>query len=380
MKKKNIFTIFVILGTRPEVIKLFPLIKELKRRSVNLKILHTNQHFSSRMDQEIAKDVGMPAYDYKINYKHKDSSSNLGSMLFQLSQYILSSKEKYKVILVQGDTNSTLAGALIANKLEIPLIHLEAGFRSHIRKQPEEVNRKIVDMMSDLNIVFDKTCIKNLKSEMLNQNMILSENSSFSAAHFMKKSLGKRGKKISKFRLMTVHRVENTDDPIRLKKLHNFAKELSKTMPLVWVLHPRSISLIKSFYINEQFECIDDFNENTICTSGKITFLLPQGYINFFKILSSSHSVYSDSGGIIDECIYLSKHYICLRDKTEQIEVLKKKRMILLGKKLSINLMVKKSLMFEMKKYPALSNQERNKKIKAMSALAKKIISWIKNN
>lgn len=380
MSKISLPTFCFILGTRPEIVKMFPLIKEVKSKNIPFEIIHTNQHFSYQMDEEIAHDLDLPKYNYRLDFTHSDSSSVLGNMIYHLSQYLSKNNFSRRVIVVQGDTNSTLAGAMVANKFGIPLIHLEAGFRSFINKQPEEVNRRIVDQLSDLNIAFDHTCLKNLRNEKLHQKTLLAENSAYSAADYMSKKLKLNLNNLfrSKFRLMTIHRAENTDNILKLKKLHSFALELSKEMPLLWVLHPRTIKTIQSLYNKNKPIIFDKFSNSIIQPLGEITFLQPQGYKNFFSILSQSHSVYSDSGGLVDECIYLSKHYICLRDKTEQVEVLKSKRMILLSSKLSIHSMYNKSKSFEKKPYPQLTNYQRSIKVKSVSLLLKQILKWIK--
>lgn len=376
MKKPKRVLCF-ILGTRPEIIKVFPLIAEVVKRKIPYEIIHTGQHHSKVLQSEIWKDLKLPKITYKINLKkvkNKSSGAVLGEMIEKLSFYFQKDSQDKRIIIVQGDTNSTLAGALVANKLKIPLVHVEAGFRSHLKIQPEEMNRILVDQMSDFNIASDAEAISNLKSDGLKQNIYQAANTAYSAANHMLKELDETHTTFYPFRLMTIHRAENADNPHRLLKIWQLATLLASEMPLIWVMHPRTLpqlqKLLKTKINVEKKIKQKDLKEP------KLLFLSPQRYQKFFHLLCNCQSIYSDSGGIVDESVFLGKPYICLRSETEQHDVVKKKRMLLLSPELSLEHLLQKSKSFERMKYPVLSIKEKTYFLQAPSLIISKILKF----
>lgn len=370
MKNKKI-TFCFILGTRPEIIKMFPLIMEVKRRNFSLEIIHTGQHHSKVLQDEIWQDLKLPPITKKIKLKTKASSSMLGEMVTGISQYLIQQINPNRVIIVQGDTNSTLAGALVANKLKIKLIHVEAGFRSGLRTQPEEINRILVDQMSDLNFASDKEALKNLYDDHLKKNSYLTFNTAYAAANYMTKHLIKRTNQFPPFRLMTIHRAENADNLQRLKNIWELANALACELPLVWVMHPRTMPQLEKM-LKTKLKVQNHLKKKDL-ECAKLIFLSAQRYQKFFTLISQSQSILSDSGGIVDEAVFLSKPYICLRSETEQHQIIKKKRMLLISPELSPKELLSKAKKFEALAYPHLSLKDKNELIIAPAAIIEKI-------
>jgi UDP-N-acetylglucosamine 2-epimerase len=363
-------TLCFILGTRPEIIKLFPLIHVAQKRNLSFELIHTGQHYSTELHGDIWKDFNLPPVTKAIVLKHHEASLALGEMIQELSSYLTQAK-KDRIIIVQGDTNSTLVGAIVANKLKIPLVHIEAGFRSGLKTQPEEINRILVDQLSDLNFAADTQCMKNLKKANLAITAVKSFNTAYAAAATIQKKLGSHEKQMQPFRLMTIHRAENSDNPQRLKKIWEVASALSKELPLVWFMHPRTMPQLEKLLMQKMNLKQQLTNDDLLKPS--LIFMPPQNYQNFFYYLSQCKSVYSDSGGIVDESIFLAKHYICLRNETEQLEVLAKKRMCLLSPLAPLSAILKNAKKFEEKKFPKLTNSEKNKLLNAPEKMIEKI-------
>lgn len=378
MKKKKLTYCF-ILGTRPEIIKMYPLINEVQRRKLPFEIIHTGQHYSAELRQHILRDLKLPAVSKMISLKNKNVSSILGEMIQEISHYLLKNRNSQRVIIVQGDTNSTLAGALVANKCKIPLVHVEAGFRSGLKSQPEEINRILIDQLSDLNFAVDKRSMNNLKKENLKHNAFKTSNTAYAAANYMHleaKSFTKNP--LPPYRLMTIHRAQNADNAKRLKIIWESAVCLSKELPLVWVMHPRTYPQLEKV-LKKKILLKKSINAKDLVSPGLI-YVTPQSYRNFFTLLSQCKSILSDSGGIIDESIFLGKPYICLRNETEQSEPIAKKRMVLISPDLSSEAILGLTRKFEKRSYPFLSIKEKVKLINAPKSIIDKIENFYERN
>ena len=361
-----------VLGTRPEIIKVFPIILEAIKKKIDYEIIHTGQHFDPIMSNQIWEELKLPPITQQFALQKSHAASELGQMQDKISNYYLGNPHSNRVVLVQGDTNSTLAGALVANKMGLKLVHVEAGCRSGLKKQPEETNRILVDNMSDLNFAMDKTSLLNLKKEHLLRNALVCPNTAYAASDYIAKSILPLHT-LPGFRLMTIHRAENADNPKRLKNIYQLAVLLSRSMPVVWVLHPRTKQALTKL-AQKDFNVFKKFSSMIIHTKG-LFFLEPQSYLDFFSLLAGCHSVLSDSGGVVDESVYLSKHFICLRSETERVEVLNQKRAILLSPELAPVFMYKKIINFELKNYPELKLNERKKLINSPEQIIKKILA-----
>lgn len=375
MKKSNLIYTF-ILGTRPEIIKMSPLFKEVIAKKLSYEIIHTGQHYSKVLLNDIWNDFNLPPITKKIKLKSTIAAAVLGEMITSITKYLEDHKRsyqnKYRVIIVQGDTNSTLAGALVANKLKIPLVHVEAGFRSGLKTQPEEINRILVDHMSDLNFATDYEAFLNLENDHLDRNAFQVTNTAYATANYIKNQLKvKSSAKYLPFRLMTIHRAENADNMQRLKKIWDLANELSLEKPIVWVMHPRTQPQLEKM-IKSKIKVQQKLSPKHLINA-KLIFLAPQGYKNFFQLLNHAQSIFSDSGGIVDEAVFLGKPYVCLRSETEQHEIIQSKRMILLSPELSLDKLLFESKKFETTPYPYLKANMKKTLIKAPQLIIEKI-------
>jgi UDP-GlcNAc3NAcA epimerase len=258
----------------------------------------------------------MPRPDYNLGVGGGSHGENTGQMLQKIEEVL--EKEKPNCLLVYGDTDSTLAGALAAAKLHIPVVHVEAGLRSYNRKMPEEINRVLVDHLSDLLLTPTTVATKNLEKEGINGEDVKQVGDVMydAALHYLSKSERPGGLKITEnFILTTIHRAENTDDPLRLKNIFSALNELAKTVRVVIPIHPRTTKKIQ---------------ESDIDTSNLIL-LDPVGYFQMIWLLQNCEAVITDSGGLQKEAFYFEKKCLTIRDETEWVELISIGANVLVG-------------------------------------------------
>lgn len=302
--------VITIVGARPQFVKAAVVSRELKRRGVNELIIHTGQHYDHAMSEVFFEEMEIPKPAVNLGINGKDHGAMTGAMLAGIEEVLI--KEKPDMVLVYGDTNSTLAGTLAAKKLHISVAHVEAGLRSFNMAMPEEVNRILTDRISDLLFAPTDAAVANLKKEgfdHFNSKVIRTGDVMQDAAIFYAEKAGK-GKLIldielpSKFALCTIHRAENTDDPARLKSIFAGLDELNKTIPVVLPMHPRTASQLKGISINTAVTIID-----------------PVGYFDMIRLLQQCRLVLTDSGGLQKEAYFFRKNCVTLRDQTEWVEL-----------------------------------------------------------
>jgi len=295
-----------IVGARPQFIKLGPFSKEL-RKYTNEVIIHTGQHYDEKMSDLLFRDLNIPKPDYNLNIGSGLHGEQTGKMLGLIEEVLI--KEKPNFVVVFGDTNSTLAGALAAAKLNIPIVHIEAGLRSFNREMPEEINRIIADHTSNYLFAPTETAIKNLEKEGLIDKSFLTGDIMVDS---LKNNLAK-AIELSKvedeiginypFFLLTLHRPYNVDNPenlsLILSKLGNIPSKI------VFPVHPRTRNILES---------------NKIQIASNIILTEPLGYLDFIKLQWFSKKVITDSGGIQKEAYLLERPCITLRPETEWIE------------------------------------------------------------
>lgn len=303
-------TFLLVIGTRPEVIKTFPLIKHLKKK-YNLKIIWTGQHFSKVMSDDILKSLNFPNPDYKLKKLPFNHGEQIAKMVGDISKII--QKEKPVGLLVQGDTNSTLAGAIASIKCGVKLIHVEAGARCFNKAEPEELNRIMVDNMSTINFTFSAESTKHLIDEKIKSKCFNFPNTVYETCHFISPKI----KKIklpyplekNKYLLVTLHRKSNLKDK-RVFDFINLLNDLSNVyqIPIVFPIHPMTEKLLK---------------KSKIVVSPLIKIIPPQDYQQFIKLLSEAKFIISDSGGVVDESYYFNKPLFIYREETERIDIIK---------------------------------------------------------
>jgi len=303
----------IILGTRPEIIKMSPLVRCCEENKIDYFVLHTGQHYSYNMDKIFFEELELAPQKYNLNTGSNDFRKQIGIISMGIKEILL--QEKPDFVLVLGDTNTVLAGALAANELRISLVHLEAGLRSHELQMIEETNRIVTDHISD--VLFSPT---NVSMEYLLEEKIPSERTFLSGNTIVdaviqnlviseKKSnaLQKMNLKKDKYFLITLHRPENVDKKSRLHRLMQSLDKISEKYDydLVLPLHPRTIKMLKEFNLK---------------VPDKIKVIDPQGYLEFLQLEKNARLILTDSGGIQEEASILKVPCITLRDTTERPE------------------------------------------------------------
>jgi UDP-GlcNAc3NAcA epimerase len=304
--------ILTVIGTRPQFIKAAPVSKAI-RESGELKevLVHTGQHYNANMSQIFFDELDMlpPAYNCEVG--SGSHGEQTGEMLKRLEPII--GTENPSIVLVYGDTNSTLAGAIVASKLQVPVAHVEAGLRSFNRKMPEEINRVVADHLS--NFLFCPTirAIENLKREGILKNVFQTGDVMYDAAlQFaekakMKSTIQSRLNIPKKeYVLLTVHRPENTDDKTRLTNILTALDMLAKKSAVVFPMHPRTKKMINSFGLEHLLS--------------KINILEPVGFLDMISLESNAKLIMTDSGGVQKEAYFYRVPCITLRNETEWVE------------------------------------------------------------
>lgn len=297
-------TILSIIGARPQFIKHAPVQLQLQKFFKAL-TLHTGQHYDANMSEVFFKELNIPAPDFLLDIGgSKPQGEQTGLMMAKIEEVCQTLKPD--AILVYGDTNSTLAGALVAAKMHIPQIHIEAGLRSYNRKMPEEINRIVADTFADMLFCPTEQAIKNLQKESPGRPGI------FLSGDVMCDTLNLIQKKASQlvnepYYFITLHRPYNTDDPSRMTRILNTLNTLNKKV--IFSVHPRTVVKLKNYQLSaEQF-----FN---------ITFIPPVGYLESISYQKFADCIITDSGGIQKEAYMLQKKCITLRSETEWMETL----------------------------------------------------------
>lgn len=333
-----------IIGTRPEIIKISPIIKECERRKIKNIIIHSGQHFNYKMDKIFFEELNIRKPDYHIELNKADSPDSkipgnnfsenpdacishgkqLSTMIVQIKEIL--SREKPDLVIVQGDTNTTLAGGLAAAKLNIKIGHVEAGLRSYDNAMPEEINRILVDRISDY--LF---CPTNVQEEILKyegvraEDIFVTGNTIVDAIYqnidlAEKNSImpGKLGLKDKEYILLTIHRQENVDDEKNLKEIVNGVNLVTKSFdfPILFPVHPRTRSKLAKFNLR--------FSDKTVL-------LEPLGFLAFLQLEKYSRLILTDSGGVQEEACVLKVPCVTLRNNTERPETLKVSANILAG-------------------------------------------------
>lgn len=303
--------ILTILGARPQFIKAAAVSRAIAQTAGMEEILlHTGQHFDSNMSQVFFEQMGLMQPKYNLNIHSLSHGAMTGQMLEGCEKIIL--QEKPELVMVYGDTNSTLAGALAGRKLGLKVAHVEAGLRSFNMAMPEEVNRILTDRVSDLLFCPTKVAVNNLLDEgydNLPVDIILSGDVMYDAAlMFSPKSQPPAGANIpGEFALASVHRAENTDDEKNLMDIAEAINEISRSLQVIMPLHPRTRKLLQA--------------RKGINFASGVLLLPPVGYLEMLYLLKHCSMVLTDSGGLQKEAYFFKKPCITLREKTEWTEL-----------------------------------------------------------
>ena len=301
--------ICTVVGARPQFIKAATVSAALRRLPQIREILvHTGQHFDANMSDVFFDQLGMVKPDHALGIGGGGHGEQTGRMLMALEEVFL--QEKPDWILIYGDTNSTLAGALVAAKLHIPVAHVEAGLRSFNRRMPEEVNRVVADHLSELLFAPTELAIRQLADEGITKGVHMVGDVMYDIAKTAMQNLPplplgleKRG-----FALATIHRAENTDDPARLRAIFDGLTSFAKDVPVVLPLHPRTRKALTASGMLEG-------------VSRDLTVLEPLGYADMLALEAAARLVITDSGGVQKEAYFQRVPCLTLRDETEWVEL-----------------------------------------------------------
>ncbi|WP_163527009.1 non-hydrolyzing UDP-N-acetylglucosamine 2-epimerase [Halobacillus ihumii] len=307
--------ILTVVGARPQFIKACMLSKTLQSHSkIEETIVHTGQHYDDNMSTIFFEQLNLPKPDYNLEVGSSSHGKQTAAMLSDLEKIMTTVQPD--VVLVYGDTNSTLAGSLTAAKLHIPVAHVEAGLRSFNKKMPEEINRLITDHLSDYLFCPSDIAIDNLRCEGITKGVyqvgdIMYESVSHFKPHALQQSSLLKDLSLSEnnYHLATIHRAENTDDPVRLSSILEALQQLK--MEVVLPLHPRTKNKIKQFKLT------------SMISAPSIKLIEPLNYLDMLAIASKAKVILTDSGGLQKEAYMLRVPCITLRDETEWGETVK---------------------------------------------------------
>lgn len=303
-----------MVGARPQFIKLSPLSKELRKKHREI-VLHTGQHYDYELSRIFFSQLSIPKPDYNLGIGSDQHGAQTGRMLKGIEEVLLF--EKPDLVLVYGDTNSTLAGALAGAKLKVPVAHVEAGLRSFVKSMPEEINRVLTDHVSSLLFCPTPTSVKNLRKEGITKGVYLTGDVMFDSlranlavAEKKSKIIKKLGLKEKQFYLITIHRAENTDDEGNLRKIAQILADLDRKT--VFPVHPRTRKRLSEFGLLEGLLARDD-----------LLLADPVGYLDMLVLEKNARCVLTDSGGVQKEAFFLRTPCLTLRDETEWVETVK---------------------------------------------------------
>jgi UDP-GlcNAc3NAcA epimerase len=310
-----------IVGARPQFVKLSVICRALAQREGWVhSIIHTGQHYDAALSSVFFEELMIPRPDHDLGVGSGAHGEQTGEMLKRLEPILASERPDW--VLLYGDTNSTLAGAVVASKLVMRTAHIEAGLRSFRRGMPEEINRIVADHLSDLLLCPTQLAMENLCREGLGKRAVLTGDVMYDASIAYGKAAERRGGLLAdswqrgEFALATVHRAENTDDPERLRGIAGALDEIARTMcAVVWPVHPRTKKRLGEMG----------------CSTGAVTIIDPVSYFDMLLLESRARCVLTDSGGVQKEAYFFKVPCVTLRDETEWVETLENRCNVLVG-------------------------------------------------
>jgi len=312
--------IVTVVGARPQFIKAAVVSHEIaKYPQLQEIIIHTGQHFDSNMSDIFFDQMKIPKPTYNLNINSLSHGAMTGQMIERIEEILL--KEKPEMVLVYGDTNSTLAGALAAKKIKIKVAHIEAGLRSFNMQMPEEINRILTDRISDILFCPTNNSIENLAKEgfeNFSARIVKSGDVMQDAAiHFSKFELKPNIDIPNEFALATIHRAENTDSIENLSSIFSALNKIASQQPIIIPLHPRTSQILKK--------------SSSIQIDKNVQIIEPLGYLQMLYLLKRCSIVLTDSGGLQKEAFFFEKPCITLREETEWVELVENSVNIITG-------------------------------------------------
>ncbi|OYR60109.1 UDP-N-acetylglucosamine 2-epimerase (non-hydrolyzing) [Halorubrum ezzemoulense] len=304
----------VVLGTRPEIIKLSPVIRACEQAGIEYSVIHTGQHYSDSLDSVFFDQLELPTPEYHLGVGSGTHGKQTAEMLAGVEEIIL--EEEPEIVLVQGDTNSVLAGALATSKLNIELGHIEAGLRSFDRSMPEETNRVVTDHVGDYLFTPTAQSAAYLREEGITDERIYVTGNTVVDAVKQNRELAQEKSTVreelgitGEFALLTAHRAENVDDKDRFRSLLSGVGQaaVELDMEVIYPIHPRAKNKLEEFELD---------------VSDQIRLVDPQDYIDFLTLESTATVILTDSGGVQEEACILGVPCVTLRENTERPETL----------------------------------------------------------
>ena len=303
--------ICTVIGARPQFVKAAVVSAEFaKHKSINEVIIHTGQHYDPAMSEIFFRELNVPNEKYNLEIGSGSHGVQTGKMLSSIEKVLQDEAPDY--VLIYGDTNSTLAGALCASKLHIPIAHIEAGMRSFNKKMPEEINRIIADHLSEINFCSTKTAMENLKRENLGSTGVLVGDVMYDCSLKFAEFAEKRYDPFAKFTveknnyaLLTCHRAENTDHRECLTEIVKAVNKISEKMTVLYPVHPRTGKFI---------------NEYGLSFSNNVKLITPVGYLEMILLEKHASYILTDSGGVQKEAFFYRVPCITMREETEWVE------------------------------------------------------------
>jgi UDP-GlcNAc3NAcA epimerase len=310
--------IMTVVGARPQFIKAAAVSRVMRLNNTEI-LVHTGQHYDGNMSGIFFEELKIPKPDYNLGVGSASHGRQTGEMLIKIEELLL--REKPDAMLVYGDTNSTLAGALAASKLHVPVAHVEAGLRSYNREMPEEQNRVLTDHISGMLFCPTVTAVENLAKEGISRNVYNVGDVMCDALYFYRTLAERRchdfgtleyiesppGKIKGEYYLATIHRAENTDGSETLRKILAAFEQLDA--PVIFPVHPRTRPIVNSIVKERNFR--------------NIHFVGPVGYLDMINLTSNAKKIVTDSGGLQKEAYLLGVPCVTVREQTEWVETLR---------------------------------------------------------
>lgn len=315
--------IAIVVGTRPEIIKMAPVIKELEKGREDYFILHTGQHYSYNLDRVFFEQLRLPPTKYNLEVGSGSHAQQTAKILIGVENVLR--EERPDIVLVEGDTNSVLAGALAASKLHVKVGHVEAGLRSYDRRMPEEINRALTDHCSDYLFAPTKKAKAILQGEGIPDGKIFVTGNTIVDAVYQNLEIARETENSlddlnltpREYFLVTLHRPENVDDSARLASILDGLSKVATEFhfPVVYPIHPRSRKMMTEFNLEPR----------------NLTLIEPVDFLGFLQLESNARLVLTDSGGVQEEACILNIPCVTLRDNTERPETIEVGANILAG-------------------------------------------------
>lgn len=304
--------VLFVVGARPNFIKIAPLIRAAEKEKMKYVLVHTGQHYDFEMSKVFFLNLGIPSPKYNLGVISKSSVMQIAEIIKKMDSVL--TKENPDIVILVGDVNSTMAGALVANKHSIPIAHVEAGLRSFDPRMPEETNRSLTDHLSDYLFVTEKGAINNLLNEGIKKEKI------FFVGNVMIDSLLRYKERAQKLKILkqldlrpnnyiilTIHRLENVEDKHILNDIVSAILRIQKSIKIIWPIHPRTKKQLRKFSLLKKINNADN-----------LKVISPLGYLEMMSIMINSKLVMTDSGGIQEETTALGVPCLTIRENTER--------------------------------------------------------------